>query len=157
MSLALYKKFGLPTKSFEAKHMVMWDVPNNITKAIPVMPRRLYINKVFITPLENALRSLVITGYASELKTWDGLYNNRPIRGYETKYKNAATNELKAKYLSVHSWGCAIDVNAATNGLGKKPTLSKGFVKCFKDNGFIWGGDFTRADGMHFQLDDKYI
>jgi hypothetical protein len=46
----------------------------------------------------------------------------------------------------------AIDVNAFENGLGKKPKLSAGFVKCFTDAGFVWGGNFARLDGMHFEL-----
>jgi hypothetical protein len=60
-----------------------------------------------------------------------------------------------ARFLSVHSWACAIDVNASENGLNRPPKLSKKFVKCFKDAGFIWGGDFKRPDGMHFELDIK--
>ena len=43
-------------------------------------------------------------------------------------------------------------VNAAWNGFGKKPTLSAGFVKCFTDGGFDWGGLWAQPDGMHFQL-----
>ena len=53
---------------------------------------------------------------------------------------------------SLHSWGVAIDVNAAWNPMGKEPKLSQGFVKCFKDAGFDWGGDWDYPDGMHFQL-----
>ena len=45
-----------------------------------------------------------------------------------------------------------IDVNAAWNGFGKKPTLSKEFVKCFTDAGFDWAGTWSKPDGMHFQL-----
>ena len=54
--------------------------------------------------------------------------------------------------MSLHSWGIAIDVNAAWNGLDKTPVLSAGFVKCFTDAGFDWGGRWTRKDGMDFQL-----
>jgi hypothetical protein len=54
--------------------------------------------------------------------------------------------------MSLHSWGIAIDVNAFENGLNMTPKLSAGFVKCFTDNGFDWGGTWTRKDGMHFQL-----
>ena len=57
-----------------------------------------------------------------------------------------------SKATSLHSWGVAIDVNAAWNGFGKKPTLSAGFVKCFTDAGFDWGGTWSKPDGMHFQL-----
>lgn len=157
MSIALFKKYGIPGPVFVKKNMVMWDVPTDILSAIPVIPKRLYINKVLITPLENALRCLIIRGCAKELKTWDGLYNNRPIRGYEKRYDAATDPSIKAKYLSDHAWGTAIDVNAAWNGLGKEPTLSASFVKCFTDNGFVWGGTFKRKDGMHFQLADEYI
>ena len=67
-------------------------------------------------------------------------FNIRPQRG--------------AKTSSLHSWGVAVDVNAAWNPfvVGKKPTLSEGFVKCFTDAGFDWGGTWKRPDGMHFQL-----
>ena len=54
--------------------------------------------------------------------------------------------------MSLHSWGIAIDVNAFENGLNMTPKLSPGFVKCFTDNGFYWGGNFKRKDGMHFEL-----
>jgi hypothetical protein len=53
---------------------------------------------------------------------------------------------------SLHSWGVAIDVNAAWNGFGKTPKLSSQFVKCFTSNGFDWGGEWGVPDGMHFQL-----
>lgn len=152
-STALHAKFGMPDKAFQRKWMVMHDMPADITDIMPVVPKRLYINKVLIIPLENALRCLLIRGKAKELKTWDGLYNNRPIRGYEKKF--AATQD--PKYISTHAWGTAIDVNAAWNGLGKTPTLSAGFVKCFTDNGFVWGGTFKRKDGMHFELDTAFI
>ena len=54
--------------------------------------------------------------------------------------------------MSLHSWGIAIDLNAFENGLNMAPKLSPGFVKCFTDAGFEWGGNWQRKDGMHFQL-----
>jgi len=45
-----------------------------------------------------------------------------------------------------------VDVNAFENAMGKEPKLSSGFVKCFTDAGFDWGGNWKRKDGMHFQL-----
>jgi hypothetical protein len=73
------------------------------------------------------------------LKTFDGCFNIRKQRGAASQ--------------SLHSWGIAIDVNAAWNGLGKATsTYQHGFVKCFTDAGFDWGGTWKRLDGMHFQL-----
>ncbi len=54
--------------------------------------------------------------------------------------------------MSLHSWAIAFDVNAFENQLNQQPKLSAGFVKCFTDVGFDWGGTWTRKDGMHFQL-----
>ncbi len=128
------KKYGDPTKE---SNMILWDVPTELE--IGVIPKRLYCNKDLIAPLTKAFKNLIDTGFVKELKTWDGCFNIRKKRGL--------------KSMSLHSWGIAIDVNAAWNGLGKTPQLSAGFVKCFTDAGFDWGGNWTnRPDGMHFQL-----
>ena len=127
------KKYGDPTLE---KGMVVWDVPTELE--IGVIPKKLYCNKDMVEPLKKAFKNLIETGYVDELKTWDGCFNIRKKRGLTS--------------MSLHSWGLAIDVNAAWNGLNKKPQLSAGFVKCFTDAGFDWGGNWTRLDGMHFQI-----
>lgn len=118
--------------------MVLWGVPSELE--IGVIPKRVYCNRDLVIPLKFAFTNLIERGFVKELKTWDGCFNIRPTRGATTA--------------SLHSWGLAIDLNAAWNQLGQPPTLSEGFVKCFKDAGFDWGGDFSREDGMHFQLKD---
>ena len=127
------KEYGDPTLE---KSMVIWDVPTEME--IGVIPKRIYCNKDFVEPLKKALQNLISTGKVDELKTWDGCFNIRKKRGLTS--------------MSLHSWGLAIDVNAAWNGLGKDPVLSKEFVKCFTDAGMDWGGTWKRRDGMHFQL-----
>ena len=127
------KKYGDPTKE---SSMTLWDVPKELE--IGVLPKRLYCNKDMILPLTKAFKNLISTGCVKELKTWDGCFNIRKKRGLGS--------------MSLHSWGIAIDVNAAWNGLNKEPQLSKEFVNCFTLAGFDWGGTWTRKDGMHFQL-----
>lgn len=127
------KKYGAPELE---RNMVLWDVPANLE--IGVIPKRIYCNRDMVDPLTKAFINLISRGHVSELKTWDGCFNIRKKRGL-----NSA---------SLHSWGIAIDVNAAWNGLGKEPTLTEGFVKCFTDAGFTWGGTWKRKDGMHFEL-----
>lgn len=131
-------RFGNPDIYFERKHMVLWDVPSDINNAIPALPNKIYCNKLMVAPLEKAFRNLIKAGLAKELKTWDGCFNIRKARGLSS--------------MSLHSWAIAVDLNAAWNGLGKTPTLSARFVKCFTDAGFDWGGTWARKDGMHFQL-----
>lgn len=136
-SAQCYKKYGDPTlPSTQSKWFTIWDVPADLE--IGFIPKRVYCNKDLIKPLEQAFRNLIRTGHYKEIKTWDGCWNIRKMRGL--------------KSMSLHSWAIAIDINAFENGLNQEPKLSPGFVKCFMDAGFDWGGVWQRKDGMHFQL-----
>lgn len=129
------KRFGLPT---DERDMVLWDVPDYINKWIPVIPNKIYCNKQIILHLECAFLEIINRELADQVKTWDGCFNIRKKRGLNS--------------WSLHSWGIAIDINAAWNGLGKEPQMSPELVACFTDCGFDWGGEWKRKDGMHFQL-----
>lgn len=128
-----FNKFGAPESE---KSMVLWDVPSELE--IGAIPKRLYCNKAMVKPLEQAFKNIISRGLINQLKTWDGCFNIRRKRG--------------ARSASLHSWGLAIDINAAWNGFGKPPTMSKELVACFTDAGFDWGGRWKKPDGMHFQL-----
>lgn len=127
------KKYGAPEKQ---SALVVWDVPANLE--IGVIPKKIYCNRDMVQPLSQAFQNLISRGHVSELKTWDGCFNIRKKRGLSS--------------MSLHSWGLAVDLNAFENGLNQTPKLSAGFVKCFTDAGFDWGGTWQRKDGMHFQL-----
>jgi len=126
-------KYGKPELQ---KALIMWTIPKNLH--IKTMPEKLYCNKDIVEPLSQALKNLIDRNVSDQLKTWDGCFNIRKMRGLFS--------------MSLHSWGVAIDVNAAWNGLGKPSTLTPEFVKCFTDAGFDWGGTWLRKDAMHFQL-----
>jgi hypothetical protein len=128
-----FDKYGDPTLE---KGMIVWDVPAHLE--IGVIPKKIYCNKDLMPLLQKAFENLISTGKVKELKTWDGCFNIRKKRGLSS--------------MSLHSWGLAIDVNAAWNQLNKQPTLSAEFVKCFTDAGFTWGGTWKRLDGMHFEI-----
>lgn len=130
------KCFAVLGDPSQERDMVLWDVPTELE--IGVIPKRIYCNKRMIKPLTEAFKNLISTGAVNELKTWDGCFNIRAKRG--------------ATSFSLHSWGVAIDVNAAWNQFGKEPTLSVEFIQCFTSAGFDWGGVWHRPDGMHFQL-----
>lgn len=129
-----YRKYGPPSKW--NKWMTVWDVPANLE--VGVIPKRIMCNKDLVKPLSAALQNLITRGFVKELKTWDGCFNIRRKR--------------RALTMSLHSWGIAVDVNAFENCFACRPRLSPGFVKCFTDAGFDWGGVWRRKDGMHFQL-----
>lgn len=132
-------KYGEPGSNAFYGNMMFWDLPEDIKEALPTVPARIYINKDLQKPLQHAFMNLIIRGVASELRTWDGCFDIRKQFG---SYKNQ----------SIHSWGIAIDMNAAWNQVGATPTFSPVFVQCFIDAGFDWTGYEKRANGMHFQL-----
>jgi hypothetical protein len=116
--------------------MTLWDVPSHLE--IGAIPKRLYCSRLIIAPLVMAFDALIKTGAVHEIKTWDGCFNIRQKRSGASP--------------SLHSWGVAFDINASWNRMGQKPTMPQSVVKCFKDAGFDWGGDWNTPDGMHFQL-----
>ncbi|MCK9621986.1 MAG: M15 family metallopeptidase [Methylobacter sp.] len=127
------ERYGAPELE---RAMVIFDVPAQLE--IGFIPKRIYCNKDLVKPLEKALNLIVLRDCAKFIKSWDGCFNIRKKRGLSSK--------------SLHSWGLAIDINAASNQLGHYPTLNPELVKCFKEAGFDWGGDWARPDGMHMQL-----
>lgn len=71
---------------------------------------------------------------------YDGSFNYRPKRGQRS--------------LSMHAYGCAIDIDAANNPFGKRKmrfTKTSPWVVAFEGEGWIWGGRWNSPDGMHFQ------
>lgn len=122
-----------------AKHQAKVKVPEvfNFNKRDEV-----YVNAYIAPVVAATFEEIARCGLAGEIKTFDGCFKVRPIRGYE--------NANPPRY-SIHTWGMAIDVNAAENGLGVVPKLSPQLVACFKKFGWVWGGDFKRLDGMHWQ------
>lgn len=129
------KRYGDPVKE---NNMVLWDVPPALE--LGVIPKRLYCNKDLVAPLSEAFSNVIQRGLVEQIKTFNGCFNIR--------------KKVGAASQSLHSWGIAIDINAAWNGYNKKPTMSKELVACFVDAGFEWGGYWAKPDGMHFQLKD---
>lgn len=126
-------KYGDPNLQ---KNMVLWDVPTELE--VGIIPKKIYCNKDLIPAATKAFQNLKDSGAYNFLKTYDGCFNIRKKRGLTS--------------MSIHSWGLAFDFNAFENQLNQKPNMHPLVVKCFKDAGFDWGGDWTRLDGMHFQL-----
>lgn len=130
-----FARYGDPVKE---KNMVVWAIPVDLQ--IDMIPKRIYCNNDLILPLTRAFKNIKDRKLTTQIQSWDGCFNIRNKRG--------------AASASIHSWGLAIDINAAWNGFGKVPTMSKELVQCFKDAGFDWGGDWVKKDGMHMQLAD---
>lgn len=125
-----------------------WESANMVViSALPGLPpeRRLYVNKALETPLRTALLNALAVCPDYVVKT---------IGCFNPRYKRTVRGDL-----SVHSWGLAVDINAATNPLAAELTtdMPDAFVQAFKDQGFVWGGDWNHLkDAMHYQLVSGY-
>ena len=54
-------------------------------------------------------------------------------------------------FLSRHSWGSPLDTNTVSNAQGSVPQMDCTVVRIFRKHNYAWGGNFLRADGMHFE------
>lgn len=144
-SAKCFEKYGDPYKE---KNLSLLYLPAALLAANPKLPKRIYLNNDAHAPLLAALNLAHARRVLQEIKTFDGAFNIRKIRGL---------NEM-----SLHSWAVAVDFNAAHNPLGfsygaaqargLKP-FSEAFLQCFRETGWECGGDWKgRPDRQHYQL-----
>ena len=142
----IYETFGDPMESgYWKEYGGFCEIPPELNHTFTYTfggKNGFWCNKLLISVFQRALNSIVKSGLASELKTFDGCFNVRYMRG--------------AKKLSTHSWAIAIDLNASTNRLGAEPKIHMGIVSCFENEGFVWGGRWKRKDGQHLQYAKGY-
>jgi hypothetical protein len=74
------------------------------------------------------------------MSDFSGSFNYRPKRG--------------GRSLSMHSYGAAVDFDADRNGFGDRTphfAAAKPVLDAFAAEGWIWGGTWSKPDGMHWQ------
>ena len=136
--LNLYERYGDPRiQGWEEKWLMPWD----IQKDFSWFPQRsAVIHKDFRPLLKNVFEQLEFKGLHTEIKTFDGLFSQRPVRGGRSA-------------LSVHSWGAAIDLNAKQNPLGTAGIWTKAFIETMCYNHIYCGQNWNgRKDPMHFAM-----
>jgi D-alanyl-D-alanine carboxypeptidase len=116
-----------------------WVRANIVTADVPILGH-VTCNRSLIPPLRAALRTIQTAGDARLVDPahYGGCFAERLIRG-------------SASQISQHAYGAAIDINVSTNPLGATPTQDLRVIDAFHREGFVWGGDFLRQDGMHFE------
>lgn len=131
----------------------LWIAENIVTVKLPGLNKNVRVNKAaagkFITAF-NYIKNgtAVINGRRVPLinlvKTMDGTFVTRHV------------NWNPANGLSNHSWGTAIDINAANHLRYVNPARQPNdpnvilWEKAFKPAGFRWGNSFN--DSMHYEL-----
>lgn len=128
----------------EIKWMVLREMPSILGKyALNTKNGKptttIYCNKDMAPSLITAFELLHMRKLMPELKSYDGCFAIRDVRG-------------RPGILSAHSYGLAIDLNASLMPLNAVSLWSEAFVNTWKELGFIWGGDFkSRCDAQHFE------
>lgn len=110
---------------------------------------RLHVRREVAPLFAGFITEITKRGYDLSGRADDWAYICRPIRGYEDEWN--ATRLLR--YLSNHSWGLAIDLNAVDHPLGQRGTGVPDWVVDEAHRwGLSWGGDYIgRPDEMHFE------
>lgn len=116
-----------------------WVRANIASATVPILGR-VTCHRLMFPQLRGALQDVVNAGLASSLHTYNGCYVPRFIEHDPTHA------------ISLHTWGIAIDLDAASNYRGIRGTMDPRVVAIFKRWGFRWGGDWTYTDPMHFEL-----
>ena len=140
---------GLPSAKWEKEHLVRVIPPYQMFYiGKPIKSFR--VHKKCASAMLRALMEIhKVTKGDKKLLTesganvFAGSYNYRLMRG--------------GSRLSMHSGGCAIDLDPANNGMSDvTPKFAKYpfVVKAFEDQGAVWGGRWAgrNCDGMHFQF-----
>ena len=111
-----------------------------IVPSMPLVPRRLYMNKAIVEPLTLALAACEALRDGYKLRTI-GCFAPRGKRGNPSS-------------LSLHSYGIAVDINSDTNPM-RAPIqcdIPQAWIDAFCALGWTWGGKWRTPDPMHFQF-----
>lgn len=115
---------------------------NIVTVDVPVLGR-VTCHRVVVEMLEGALAQISDEGLSDLIDPGEfaGCWNARFIK----------TVTGVPSGVSRHSWGGAVDINAASNRLGSEGSMDRRLVEIMEEWGFIWGGDWSVPDPMHFE------
>jgi hypothetical protein len=119
-----------------------WVSRNIVRRPMPLLKGEVVCHRLFVDQLYGALKEIEDRGlgHLIDPSQYGGCWVPRHI------------DFNPAKPLSMHAWGLAADFNVSTNGLGMKPQMDRRIVEVFDRWGFVWGGRWSRPDGMHFEL-----
>ena len=115
-----------------------WVKTHIATERVPLLGT-VTCNVALFPQIRGAIDRLIEDGLTDTITSYSGCYAHR----FANRDPTAA--------ISHHSWGIALDINVPQNPFGEPPDQDPRMVRAFEDWGFIWGGNFIRPDGMHFE------
>jgi D-alanyl-D-alanine carboxypeptidase len=117
-------------------------VDSNISTATVSIIGEVTCHRLMLPQLQAALSEIESTGLGGELRPGD----------YGGCYVPRFIDRNPSLPLSMHAFGLAVDLNVSTNQLGTEGDMNPRIVEIFERWGFVWGGDWSRPDPMHFEL-----
>jgi hypothetical protein len=130
---------------WEDKNIVRVNLPQIIGKKDANPLGNVRFHRLTAAQLERLWKAWKDKSLIDRVISFDGAFVPRFIRGSRTTLSN-------------HAFGTAFDINCDFNRLGHSPALMgergcvREMVSVAHENGFYWGGHFTRLDGMHFEV-----
>lgn len=170
---ALNKFYGNPDGNGDLRCDVSWETKNIVRIKPPFT--MFYPEEIIKTDSLGRkkkvliLRPKILTAIAIHIRCADSLtrclseipkqFSPQEIEKYQLDIYGGGFNfrlMRNGRSLSMHSWGCAIDISHLINWYGRKYDASKDMmpakvIQIFKNEGWTWGGKWSTADGMHFQ------
>lgn len=134
------------TNGFTRENVVEAIVPQLVTAGVSTTGR-CWVHRRVRDQLLGVFAAWEEAGLLGRVKSWGGVHNARLIRGSTTTLSN-------------HAHGAAFDINMAWNPLNAAPAAAgthgsvRELVPLANQWGWYWGGDFSRRDGMHFEIAD---
>lgn len=130
---------------WEAKNILRVEIPQLIGISGAPADGKIRFHKLGAEQLQALWQAWEDAGLLNRVKTWEGSFVPRFVRGSRTTLSN-------------HAFGSAFDINYSWNKLGATPArlgepgCVRELVALANQHGFYWGGHFTRLDGMHFEV-----
>lgn len=131
-----------------------WESANMITlPALPGHNQRIYCNRQIAPQLQAAAQACVDQRYPIHSL---GCFSPR-LKVFRGTAPIGRTLTIQDG-LSAHSWGIAFDLNAADNPRGGplRTDIPWALIQRMREIGWIWGGEFSVPDPMHFQWVKNY-
>ena len=140
---------GGPSMKWESENLVRVKTPWKLVTAWDFMPvsSGVRIHRRCADSLAKIFDEIWKSSEMSQSKInewgmnlYAGGYNFRLMRG--------------ASRLSMHSWGCAVDFDSSRNAFGDDTpnfALIPQVLEAFAKEGWVWGGRWSKPDGMHWQ------
>ena len=135
----LFGEFALRPRGASALELdPAWVDANIVDAEVPVLGHARCHRRV-VAALSGAIGELVDAGLTRLIDTasFGGCYNPRLIG--------------PGLGISRHAWGIAVDLNVSTNPLGGASRQDPRLVEIMRRWGLAWGGEWLRADPMHFE------